>query len=174
MGALCSRAGGGAPQNRAESHPGAAGLCADGGRGLAPRCPQYHSRAVPLRPASLRGQEPSRKGTLRGTAQTFPATLAWPGRGLYLDLQEKPGERRLVTFQPCPLLSSSGRRLANGWPVTSPPPPLSSHKAAEAPVAADTHVPTPCRSFSRDSTLCSWLFLAQGESKPQTPRIPSS
>lgn len=95
-------------------------MCADRGHGLAPQWPRYHSRGVPLRPASLWGQEPSRKGTLRGTAQTFPATLAWPGRGLYLDLQEKPGERRLVTFQPCPQLSFCGRRLANGWPVTSP------------------------------------------------------
>lgn len=34
--------------------------------------------------------------------QTFPATLACPGRGLYLDLQEeKPGERSLATYEPC-------------------------------------------------------------------------
>lgn len=34
--------------------------------------------------------------------QTFPATLACPSRGLYLDLQEeKPGERSLTTCEPC-------------------------------------------------------------------------
>lgn len=50
-----------------------------------------------------------------------------------------------------------------------PPPPLSSHKAAKAPVAADTHVPTPCWPFSRESTPCFLLFLAQGDQNPKPP-----
>lgn len=72
------------------------------GSHLRPLSPWGSRPAPPRGTGALRAQAPSRKGTLRSAPQTFPATLAWPSRGLYLDLQEeKPGERRLATFQPC-------------------------------------------------------------------------
>lgn len=112
----------------------------------------WGSRPTPLQgTGALRGQAPSRKGTLHSAPQTFPATLAWPSRGLYLDLQEeKPGERRLATSAlPGALFPRLGRWLRNPLPVTSPAVP--SHPgggsvATEGQVAAATCVPKPCRN----------------------------
>lgn len=97
------------------------------GSHLLPPSPWGSLSAPPWGTGALWGQVPSRKETLRSTPQTFPATLAWPSRGLYLDLQEeKPGERRLVTFKPCLQLPSSGWEGGSetGCPSHPPPSPL--------------------------------------------------
>lgn len=141
-------------------------------------CPPslWGSRPTPPRgTGALRGQAPSRKGTLRSAPQTFPATLAWPSRGLYLDLQEeKPGERRLATFLPCLKLPFPGWEGGSETRCLSHPP-LSPLIPAAGPWPPRVRwlLPPACTSPAGMFTPHSGLSSTQGGlSGPYSPKHP--